>query len=57
MLMGQFFTIFSMIPMCLSEACNDCIDHLLLVILGYWLLNLLFKVTAASTTGKGVKCC
>lgn len=43
--------------MCLSEACNDCTDHSLLLILGCWLLNLHFKVTAASAARKEMKCC
>lgn len=53
----QFCTIFSMIPMCLSEACNDGTDHSLLIILGYWLLNLYFKAIAASAAGEEMKCC
>lgn len=60
MVLGQFCTIFSITPMCLSEACNDCTNHLLLIILGYWLLNLHFKMTAAtaaSAAGKEMKHC
>jgi len=56
-LLGQFCTVFSMISMCLSESCNDGTDHSLLIILSYQLLNLYFKVTAASAARKEMKCC